>query len=379
MIEMSVSYIPNKTKLILWGKAAGRCQYKGCNIKLHEDILTKKGLNKAYIAHIVADSPNGPRGNAVDSPLLKEELSNLMLLCDTHHRLIDKEDVEGHPRELLEVMKEFHEAEMDRLTSIMPQMRSHLILYGANIGSSQSPLSYKTASLAMKALGKYPASSQPIKLGMTNSVREDDELSYWENEIHQLEVKFNTDVRVHINNPDVQHFSVFSLAPQPLLIRLGTLLSDINQVHVYQKHRVPDTWEWQENHDEFEYNLIEPDDKGSAPALVLSLSADINDERITSVLENVSIWKVTIDNPSQEIIKTKEHIEKFELFMRYVFNRIKKIHGEGIELHVFPAMPVSCAVTLGRVWMPKADLPLKIYDQNNKNNGFTHAITINHE
>ena len=27
-------------------------------------------------------------------------------------------------------------------------------------------------------------------------------------------------------------------------------------------------------------------------------------------------------------------------------------------LHVFPAMPVAAAVETGRVWMPKADLPL---------------------
>ena len=48
------------------------------------------------------------------------------------------------------------------------------------------------------------------------------------------------------------------------------------------------------------------------------------------------------------------------------FNAIKGRHGETQLLHVFPAMPVAAAVETGRVWMPKADLPLLIYDQNRK-------------
>jgi hypothetical protein len=32
-------------------------------------------------------------------------------------------------------------------------------------------------------------------------------------------------------------------------------------------------------------------------------------------------------------------------------------------------VPVSVAVEIGRVWMPKADLPLQIYDQS-KQDGF---------
>jgi allophanate hydrolase subunit 2 len=39
-------------------------------------------------------------------------------------------------------------------------------------------------------------------------------------------------------------------------------------------------------------------------------------------------------------------------------------------------MPVSAAVELGRVWMPKADLPLVIYDQNTSLGGFVKALEI---
>jgi hypothetical protein len=45
-------------------------------------------------------------------------------------------------------------------------------------------------------------------------------------------------------------------------------------------------------------------------------------------------------------------------------------------LHVFPAMPVSLAVELGRVRMPKADLPWLLYDQMNARGGFIRALVI---
>ena len=52
------------------------------------------------------------------SEQLKSELSNLMLLCDEHHRLIDKIDVAGHPEERLLGMKAAHERRMELLTGI---------------------------------------------------------------------------------------------------------------------------------------------------------------------------------------------------------------------------------------------------------------------
>src|SRR5438270_9024177 len=94
---MSVSHIPERVKIRLWGKAAGRCEYEGCNQPLWLDSLTKAEFNISYIAHIIADSPDGPRGDPVLSEQLKSDLLNLMLLCDPHHRLVDKEDVARHP------------------------------------------------------------------------------------------------------------------------------------------------------------------------------------------------------------------------------------------------------------------------------------------
>ena len=42
-----------------------------------------------FVAHIVADTPTGPRGDVERSALLSDDVNNLMLLCYVHHKLVD--------------------------------------------------------------------------------------------------------------------------------------------------------------------------------------------------------------------------------------------------------------------------------------------------
>ena len=373
---MSVSNIPETTKYILWAKAAGRCQYEGCSKQLYLDDFTKCEFNQAYIAHIIADSPDGPRGDTVLSKQLAKDISNLMLMCDSHHRLIDKVDVAGHSADRLKEMKIKHEKRIGILTAIQEEKRSHVLLYGANIGKHGSPLSLSEVQNSMIP-ERYPAEVPVLELGMKNSSLEDKNELFWKAEEEHLKVFFQQKVAPLKGTHPVQHFSIFALAPQPLLTLLGTLLSDIYTADVYQRHREPSTWKWQTTSGIDDFEIIPPTIAKGVPALVFSLSATVHDERITSVLgEDVSIWKVKITKPDNDFLKTKELLKKFRKLCRYLLNEIKAQHGEGATVHVFPAMPVSAAVEFGRVWMPKADLPMVIYDQNSATGGFIKAIEI---
>jgi hypothetical protein len=81
------------TRTILWARAAGRCEYPGCNRSLIGDLVSgAEDKNFGFVAHIVADTPTGPRGDPIRSPQLSDDISNLMLLCYTHHKLIDVDE-----------------------------------------------------------------------------------------------------------------------------------------------------------------------------------------------------------------------------------------------------------------------------------------------
>lgn len=373
---MSVSTIPESVKLRLWGKAAGRCQYEGCGEPLWRDDVTQAEFNKAYIAHIIADKPNGPRGDAVLSEKLCSDLSNLMLLCDEHHRLIDKVGVAGHPVDRLRAMKEKQEMRMELLTGLSEERRSHVLFYGANIGEQSARVSWKKAAQAMIP-DWHPAEPRAIELSIGNSAVEDHDDDFWSLERRNLERQFQRLVKPRLSGTgDIDHLSIFAFAPIPLLVELGYLLSDIPAAEVYQLHREPSDWRWQEVPDDFRYHVEDPREIREKAALNLSLSATIDNARITSVLgnEDLSIWTITVARPHNDFLKNRDQLRLFRQQFRLLLDRVKSRHGQNAALHVFPAIPVSVAVEIGRVWMPKADMPLCIYDQNRKLNGFVKAL-----
>lgn len=374
---MSKTKIPPKVIQTLWVVAGGRCEFDGCNQPLWYDILTKKGCNSAYIAHIIADEPGGPRGDAVLSKQKCKDIDNLMLVCDTHHRMIDnRENVSTYTVEVLTHMKKVHEQRVEYLTSLKNKNLTHIVFYTPNTGSNILHINPEHAIDAVLP-EYYPAEKTPIELSCSNSAYTDDENKFWEYEREQLIKKYQNRVKSSIESGEIKHLSVFALAPQPLLIELGRQISDIQPAVIYQKHREPDTWKWLEEPNAFDYLIEEPESIYPTVALNLSLSGKIDNGRITSVLgSNTSIWTITIENPNNDFIKNQTRISLFREKMRYVFNRIKAVHGQNSKLHIFPACPISISIEIGRVWMPKADLPMKLYDQNNKHNKFIYTFDI---
>jgi len=374
---MSVSDIPQKVRYLLWAKSAGRCEFDGCNKPLWRDGLTQIEMNFADVAHIIGDRVSGPRGNAILSKAYCSDVSNLMLMCQEHHRMID-EIVRVYPEEILRQMKHEHEERTENLTAITPDRTSNVIIYRGRVGDFQPKIDFRDAWLAMYP-ERYPASHLPINLGFANSSFADNESEYWQIESTNLERQFKEKVKPCLTEDrERNHFSVFAFAPQPLLIKLGSLLSDLYPADVYQLHREPTTWEWQPGPEAFEYLVTEPSTRHPVVALNLSLSADITRDRIEKVLgaHPYSEWRVTIKNPSNDYLRSKGQLSLFRKQFREILNKIKANHGEQAIIHVFLAVPVSVAVEIGRVRQPKADLPFVIYDENINKQGFMRTLTI---
>ncbi|MGG4145117.1 SAVED domain-containing protein [Paenibacillus algorifonticola] len=374
---MSESDVPQPIRHMLWGKAAGRCQYRGCNELLHIDPHTKKLMNRSYIAHIIADSPQGPRGDEVLSPQLAKDITNLMLLCDTHHRLIDVRDVVGHSVNLLRDMKKEHELRIELVSQIQEDRQSQIVLYGSNIGDHSSPISYERVVNVLLP-ERYSADSRAVELGWRNSSFYDHEDSYWKLEHENLKRQIQTNLLPLLASGARRHISVFALAPQPLLISLGAMLPDLYAADVYQLQREPEQkWGWVDSNIDIEFIIEPPEKLFNIVALNLSLSASIDSSRITEVLgDEVSIWTVTIPQPNNDFMKSKSQLMIFRQTLRKLMDRIKLVHGQNNQIHVFPAMAVSTAIELGRILMPKADLPLLIYDQSKNSNKFIRALEV---
>jgi len=208
---MSHTSVKDAVKLQLWGQAAGRCEYEGCPKVLFRDDVTTASMNAAYVAHIIADSPGGPRGDPGLSQKLAGDISNLMILCDVHHRMIDHEQRDEHPAGRLRRMKAAHEERVELLTSIAPEKKSHVVLYGANIGDHSSTVSGGRAFHAMVP-DRYPASARPIELGMRHSAAVDHDPDFWSLEEQQLRRQFDSRLKELLASGEATHLSVFAVA-----------------------------------------------------------------------------------------------------------------------------------------------------------------------
>ena len=375
---MSKTAIPAKVASALWAKAAGRCQFRGCNKLLIGDLVAGKRTGKfGYIAHIVADEAGGPRGDAVRSPQLAQDIDNLMLMCPVHHKAIDVDYLADYPEDVLLAMKAEHEDRIEIVTDMDVDRVSHVVRFAATIGQRDTLVTTRSIFSAMPP-DHHPAEGRTIDIELIGSERKDHEEAYWIEQNENLERLFARKIKERIEQREIRQLSVFALAPQPLLIRLGTLLGDIVPVSVHQKHREPDTWKWLPDQPRIAYKVNEYSGRKDVPvALKLALSATVNDERITSVLgEDTAIWSITCDQPGNDIMRRRDDLSAYKKLLRDLFDRIKAYHGEGALLHVYPAVPASAAVEPGRVWMPKADLAMKIYDQNRTAQAFVPTITI---
>lgn len=354
--------IPVKIQNVLWARAAGRCEFDGCNEMLSEDWLTGKTINGAQMAHIlpVANSARRKKGQTEE---LKIDIDNLMLLCYKHHNLIDKSAPDEYPEDRLKEMKKKHEERIKMATEVQENKQTLVVMYAANIANDTPLLNYRDAQLAISPQ-YFCAEHSPVRIQMKGATKETD-TGYWEIEDKSLVNSVQRLVLEPLKEHQYEHISLFAIAPQPLLVRLGTLLNEKYPVRVFQKIRTPQTWTWQ-NGAVFSFTVTEPKDKSKQPAVVFAISADAIIKRTEDYYHGeASIWVLTVDHPDMNIMLSEDQLTSFRTAARSFIEQVSNSTSFD-SIHVHMAMPVSCAIELGRVWMPKAHKDLLLFDNCDK-------------
>jgi hypothetical protein len=81
--------ISAKTRKLLWGRSGNRCAYCRCELIMAGSVLDGHSVIGDE-CHIIAKHLNGPRGSVVGiSEVNSDDVSNLILLCKVHHKMID--------------------------------------------------------------------------------------------------------------------------------------------------------------------------------------------------------------------------------------------------------------------------------------------------
>lgn len=367
--------IKDKTQLYVY--AGGRCEFDGCNKYLLRHPLTHKEINLGQMAHIVAFSEAGPRGNIKDRPADINNSDNLMLMCHQCHKLID-DNPDEYSRETLINYKKAHEERIFWLTSAAPNRQTSVVILKSKIGGQTVKLSQAEIHEAVSP--RYPASRNGTTIDLTKISDEGKEFYVVAaREIKRQIERILTDV---LEDDKTNYISLFALAPMPLLALTGNLLGNKIPTDFYQRHRDTENWTWKTDGNSAEYKIerIAEGSDDKRVILILSLSGKIHLDKLPSrVVKNANIYEITLGNaaPNPNFLRQRQDLTAFKDVYQLALREIGSRHGKVDKIHLFPAVPAPVAVLCGRELMPKVDPILVIYDDDKRLGGYQKILEVN--
>ncbi len=367
---------PNKNTMnLLCAHSAGRCQFEGCNKRLYKDSLTQRNFSLSNFAHIIASSPDGPRGDKEESEKLSDNVDNLMLLCYEHHKMIDSEP-NIYTVEKLREMKIEHELKIAEQCDLLNREKTELIRLTSPIkGEQEVSILYEEIAEAVSSR-KRVNSMRGITISVTGNANYSSQ-KYWREAERIIREGYENKILSTLREKPNLHFSIFPIAPIPMISKLGYLIGDKMRVDIYQKKRTPSTWKWEseERTNRFDVEIIE-EHKNSNPnkvAIALSLTGDILKERIMSIDDFEVIYFIKAERKGVDCIKSEVDLSEFWHKYQEVCDVIIRKEALIEEVSLFPAIPASAAFEIGRRYMKGVYPKIKIYDENN---GFFETLSI---
>jgi hypothetical protein len=385
-VEEASKHIPEAEKIKLWTRAGGRCEL--CNEYLLEDEMTMLTVNLGELGHNVGrkKSSGSPRG-LDELPIDRRNLAeNLLLLCQRHHKVIDDKVARGEfTVEELRRIKFRHEDRIRNLTGLVENDQTVIVRAIGDIRDGNVAVTEQAVWAAVFAHARrYPFFSlgyrgEGVEIDL-RQIPDEGTDAYWQEAERRITFIVDGQLRAGIEKNEVKHLSVFGLARIPLLAMLGYHLDDKVPVDVYQKHRDDtESWSWDSDAEAIMFESVRvregADDR---VALVLSLSGTISIADLPSEpVDGTTVYEIRPVGitPNRDILRSRASLDAFARCYHGMLSELERDHPAVRALPVFPSVPVSAAITLGRGLMRDAHPTLQIYDR--VDSGYALALEIN--
>lgn len=364
-------------ELILYVRAGGRCEFDGCNKYLLRNPLTLTQANFGKKAHIVAFKESGPRGRQGKRPKDINALANLMVLCATCHDEVDKHP-EKYPRSVLEGYKTAHEKRIDLVTKAGPDRKTTVVQFKAKIGGKDVGIPAPDVFVAVSP--NYPEEEQGLIIDCCNF--DDRNPAFVGLAAAEIDRKLQPLLEPRMQGEPPRHISLFAFGPIPLLIHLGSRLSDKLPVDFYQFHRDSKSWAWKKRGKPAVYKLtkVRSGTDSTHVALLLSLSGKISIGALPPDIDDTfSIYELALMGqvPNTMFLNTRADLDAFRVAYQQLLGRIIQAHGTLESLYLFPAVPIPIAVMCGHDLLNKTHPSLRVYDHDKMKSGFTYQLRVN--
>ena len=357
----------------VWVAAGGRCTM--CNRYLLTDDHTGAPVSIGQLAHIVGwtTSKGSPRGTDPLDVAERNDEANLMLLCYDQHRVIDHRTMwEVYSADTLRAMKRTHEQRIKQLTGLRDDDRTTVIRMVGNLHGTGVELSPQTVASTLLADGRYPDYTllgvDEYEVDLRQLPGEPDgSPGYWEIG-RAIVTERLARLAAHVGKENVRHLSVFAIARIPMLVTLGSLLDDTVPTVVHPKRRAGDEgWGWTPGAPDvdFEHRLLQEGTDPHQAAVLFSVSGTVDRGRLPATVgEGTTIYELRPAGvtPNRELIRTRESLDRFTRSWADLLAELEQRHPGLPAVDVFPAVPITAAVAIGRTPMRAVHPRLRIYD-----------------
>ncbi|MBD7969563.1 SAVED domain-containing protein [Paenibacillus gallinarum] len=325
----------------LWMISGGICTFEDCTERL---VVNTKGklTNAGIIAHIIGHSKGGARHEFAEefgySDDNLEDVSNLMLMCYTHSKLIDDaHNKESFPPALLFEMKSKHQTWVRSWTD---EKKKSLAILHKRLGPPLTtlPLTQHSPNIMLEAIESQVQFSDFTIEGWEQGKA--DNLKLYEKYVDR------------INKGKYDVAEVYAISPIPLLIHLGKLLSDTVPLTIYQYDREASLWVNKAPNTSLLEDLMPKssfaDNQSKELIVTISISDTITDEDVHAILgEELDRYDIVIENPH---VKRLLYFEQVQQIQKLFKDEVEALHRQKKYslIHLLYSGPAGLAIELGR-------------------------------
>ncbi|MFD3318199.1 SAVED domain-containing protein [Alteromonas macleodii] len=220
----------------------GYCMFEGCGEKLDIDSLTGESGNFSYLAHNVASSESGPRGIIYLSEQLSDTPSNVLLLCDKHHRLIDRVACANYPASRLTQMRNEFQINAEKLLEGLSYhpIPVFSVLWPVG-GHVVSPPEMKDIAGCLSRLKARIKGTLNNLSG--NERRYISKPERFSKEMDEIVVEEANDI-INQSKDFGYRAALFAFGPMPALVGLGASIGNKSEITPMLRYRDGNNWMW---------------------------------------------------------------------------------------------------------------------------------------
>lgn len=341
----------------LWVASGGMCSFDGCKKKLIQSTsgeLTNVGIK----AHIIGHAKNSARHEYMEEYGFTyetlEDVNNLMLMCYDHSKIIDdKKTRDQFPPDLLFAMKEKHE---NWVSSWSVDKKKSIALIHKRMGGPLFDIEYGS-----------PAPYILLDAVEDQTVFDDFTTEGWNEGKKSNEILYQKFIE-KIKEKEAKVGEIFPLSPIPLLIHLGSLLTDTVSYSIYQYDRVKGLWVSDnpgENKDivlTVKKGIKEYDEL----AVLVSISGKVKMNSVKEVLGvEFDYLNVEIDDPDVKRVLYRDDVVNIQAKIKYEIEKLMQ-QQDYSKIHLFYAGPAGLAIEIGRGINPNIWSEVCLYQYNNR-------------